>query len=176
MVIIKNKIWNPDRAVNKLRKEQIIRNNLKNTNDIIYGARAMNKQLSPFLRRPTEDFDIYSKTPKKRAKKMERVLNKSIKSDDYYVKPAIHKGTWKVMDKGADKKKGTKDDYGVIDYTKPERKIKTIIYHGINYARLSERKKDANRSLKDKMFFFRHEKDRKDLHRIKIQRKIRRWL
>lgn len=154
------------------RKESIVRNRLRTTKNIMYGARAMNRQLPMMYHRHTEDFDIYSKRPRKDAMHLERLLDKDSRGDNYYVKPALHPGTWKVMDEGYDKIKGTKDDIGIADYSRPNRRIRTVTIDGISYAHLSERVKDAKRSLKEPIFAFRHEKDRRDLWRIKQGRKL----
>lgn len=145
--------------------------------ETLYGARAMNKQLSwKWLSRPTFDYDIYSKKPRKSARQLEKTLDRASNQDIYYVKPAMHKGTFKVMHKGYDKIKGTKDDYGIADYTKPQRKIKSIKQNKIRYAHISERVKDAKTSLKNPMFKFRHKKDKSDLERIKKSRWLQKHL
>lgn len=166
---------NPFRIFGLLNRDHIIQQNVRREKDIIYGARAMNIQLPIGFQRNTQDFDIYSKTPKRNARRLERVLDKQQVGNYYYVKPAMHSGTWKLMDVGADNKRGTMDDYGVADYTKPDRKIKSVSIGNVRYAALSERKTDAIKSLKDKMFEFRHEKDRKDLYRIRKGLEVLRW-
>lgn len=158
------------------RKGMIIRNRIRTTKNIMYGARAMNRQLPMMYHRHTEDFDIYSKKPRKDAIHLEKLLDRDSRGDNYYVKPAMHEGTFKVMDEGYDKIKGTKDDIGIADFSRPTRKIRTVSMEGIRYAHLSERVKDAKRSLSEPMFSFRHEKDRKDLWRIKQGRKLGRFL
>lgn len=163
------------RVFTHMGKDTIIRDKIRNDNDIIYGARAMNMQLLGQYKRPTSDFDVYTKKPKKKARELEKVLDTRAKGDYYYAKEALHPGTWKVMDKGLDMKKGTEDDFGIADYSKPTRKIKTINRLGIRYAHISERVKDARRSLTKPEFKFRHDKDRKDLERIRLSNKITRW-
>lgn len=164
------------RSIIHIKKNSIIEKCLRRTKNIVYGGKAMNAQLPPHLQRVTEDYDIYSKTPKKHANRLERKLDRAAMSDKFYVKPAMHPGTYKVMDRGLDNRKGTKDDVGVADYTKPTRKVKHVNIRGINYAKLSERKKDALKSLRDPAFKFRHEKDRRDLYRIKaVARMWKTW-
>lgn len=157
-----------------IRKNSIIENFIKNNNDIIYGARAMNVQVSPGLQRQTFDYDIYSKKPRAHAEVLERRMDRIAGGDFFYMKEAMHKGTFKVMDKGRDKRKGTLDDFGIADFTKPNRKIRTINVRGIRYANLSERKKDIKRSLSNPLFAFRHDKDKMDRFRIKVSGKIKR--
>ena len=151
----------------KVDKEEPINTFLRKKKHIVYGARAMNQQLPLHLQRPTDDYDVYSKTPKKSARNMEKHLDKHYGGDYYYVKPALHPGTYKVVDRGQDKKPNTEDDYPVVDYTKPTRKIRHIERKGIRYARLSERRKDIKKSLADKESAYRHEKDKRDMQRIK---------
>lgn len=161
-----------NRVFTNIRKGIIVRNRLRDTKNIMYGARAMNMQLPFMYYRQTEDFDIYSKRPRKDAIHLEGLLDKDSRGDFYYVKSALHKGTWKVIDKGYDNIKGTRDDLGIADFSRPTRRIRTVSIDGIRYAHLSERVKDAKRSLSEPIFAFRHEKDRRDLWRIKQGRKL----
>lgn len=169
-------IFNPSRIFGFTTRHLVIEKKLRKDRDIVYGARAMNAQLPAPYQRQTRDYDIYTTTPQKKARELEKVLDVHSRGDYFYHKPAMHPGTWKVMDKGMDNRKGTYDDFGVADYTKPTRKIKSVERQGIRYAHLSERKKDAMKSLRDPMFKFRHEKERKDLYRIKQGNKLRRFL
>lgn len=169
-------MFNPKRIWGFLSKDHVIKEKIKKDQDIIYGARAMNAQLPGPYQRHTQDYDVYSSYPHKKAIQLEKTLDKHSGGDYFYTKAALHPGTYKVMDKGQDNRKGTNDDFGVVDYSKPTRKIKTVTIMGVKYAHISERKKDAKRSLKDPMFQFRHEKDRQDVWRIKQGNKLRRFL
>lgn len=166
-------MFNTARIFGFFNRDSAIDGTLRGREEVVYGARAMNVQLPGMLKRHTIDYDIYSKSPKAKAKRLEKVLDGQSKGDYFYTKPAMHPGTWKVMDIGFDNRKGTHDDFGVADFTKPERKIRFNVINGIRYARLSERAKDARRSLSDPEFIFRHEKDRKDLWRIKEGKKYK---
>ena len=54
------------KAITRTGKHRIIKKQARENQEIIYGARSMNKQLAfAPLRRATEDWDILSKTPKK---------------------------------------------------------------------------------------------------------------
>ena len=165
--------FNAARTFMPLKIDNIIRNKVRKDNEIIYGGRAMNAQLPAPFQRHTRDYDIYSILPKARARQLENELDKAAKGDYYYTKQAMHPGTFKVMDTGFDNRKGTADDFGVVDYSKPSRKVKTVKIRGIRYAHLSERKRDAKRSLGEKQFEYRHEKDRKDLYLIKKGKQLR---
>jgi hypothetical protein len=163
------------RALIQLKKDVVIHQRLQKTQNVVYGGKSLNIQLPFYLQRKTIDYDIYSKTPKKHAKKLEKKLDFATGANYFYTKPAIHPGTFRVMDKGFDNIKGTKDDINIADYTTPTRKIRSISIMGVRYARLSERRKDIKKSLSNPMFKFRHEKDRQDLWRIKQSNKLRRF-
>jgi len=168
-------MFNVARVFNFYKKNIVIEKRLRRNDDIVYGARAMNAQLLLPFRKHTDDYDIYSKHPKKHAKQMEKALDRSAMGDYYYTKPALHPGTFKVMDKGFDRRKGTHDDFGIIDFTKQTKTFKTINKGGIRYTHLSERVKDIKRSLNDPLSEYRHEKDKKDLYRIKQSKLWRRF-
>jgi len=153
----------------KIIREQAIRNN-----EIMRGARAMNKQLAyGFLERGTSDFDLFSKTPRKSALELERELDKLSGGDFYYVKPAKHKGTFRVMDKGNDLE-SEHDDIVIADYTKQPKKVKIIDIGGLSHVHISERIKDIKTTLLNPEAAHRHFKDRSDLERIKISKTFRR--
>ena len=150
---------------------KIIEKQVKKDNNIIYGARAAKKQIG-FVARPTQDYDILSPRPRRSARKLERNLDKQAGRDIYYMKPAMHPGTFKVKSKGFDGKKNTPDDKEVADFTKPNRKYKTKTIEGIRYVTLAEIKKDKRTALADKQFAFRHAKDQEDLDRIKLAKEM----
>jgi hypothetical protein len=133
--------------------------------EIIYGARALNKRFPKWLDKPTQDYDIYSKTPRKDAKQVERALDKRFKGDHFYTEPAQHKGTWKV--------KAHANQEGYADYTKPEGKIPYKTIGGKNYVALSHVKKNIKKTLKDKESAYRHAKDRDALNRINLYEQIK---
>lgn len=155
-------------------KDNIIENQVKKDKNIIYGARSIKKRLGWFGRE-TSDYDIYSNSPRRSAVKLERKLDKGVKANLFYSKPAMHKGTYKVMSSGFDRKRGTEDDYGIADFTKPKGRIRTTTIQGIRYDLLSEERKNKIKSLKDKKMQFRHEKDKNDLQRINIFNLVRRY-
>lgn len=154
--------------INKGKVEKSILDQAKKEKSIIYGARSIQKQIGIFSRH-TEDWDILSKKPRKSAFTTEKNLDKIHGTDYYYVKPALHPGTWKVMEKGFDGKKGTKDDVGIVDYTKIPKPVPPFIrVGGIRYRSLGQEKKAKKKSIKDPQYKFRHEKDKEDVNRIKF--------
>jgi len=134
---------------------------------VIYGAQAINAQLPGYLHKQTEDYDIYAKNPKKEAKQMEKKLDKAFGGDYFESKPAEHTGTWKV------KSKVTKR--GIVDYTKPTKKIKSKIVYGNKYETLKSIKKHIKKTLKDESAAFRHDKDFEALQRIKLSERGLGW-
>jgi len=147
---------------------EIILNQAKKEKNIVYGARSIQAQGGLFSRY-TQDWDILSKKPKNSALKTETALDKLYGSNQFYVKPALHPGTHKVMNKGNDKRKGTEDDYGIVDYTTLNNKgLRYRNINGIRYRNLSQEKKAKYKALRDKTQQFRWEKDREDLERIKL--------
>ena len=149
----------------------IIKKQVKKDNNIIYGGQAMKAHMGEFAR-PTQDYDIFSQQPKRSADKLQKKLDKAVEADLYYDKPAIHPGTHKVYWKGPDKRKNTEDDIHLVDFSKPERKHRTVIIDGIRYVHLNETAKDKRKALRDKQYQFRWKKDREDLNRIKTYRRF----
>jgi len=153
---------------NALTRDKIVKNQAKKNKHIVYGARAIQAQTGIFSR-GTKDWDVFAKNPKEAAMKTEKQFESLNKGDQFYVKPTLHPGTHKVMHKGWDGRKNTKDDMGVVDYTKmpcPKPPVKKV--KGIMFRSLAQEAKAKRKSIKDPAFAFRHEKDREDLARIKF--------
>lgn len=146
---------------------KIIRKQVKKDNDVIYGGQSIKKQIGIYGR-PTQDYDILSRTPRRSARRLERTLDKQSGGNNYYSQPAQHEGTHKVRHIGMDRKQGTDDDLDTADFTRPERKHKTLKINGVRYTHLSESIRDKKKSLSDPKFKFRHQKDRNDLQRIRL--------
>ena len=159
--------------INRNKIDGIVLKDTKKKKGIIYGRRALNKQVPGFVRAETRDYDIYINQPKKQAHYMQKKLDKEVAGgyDLFYAKPAIHPGTHKVMHKGGDLRKGTDDDFEVIDYTNKPRKITTIKRNGIYYESIGSIKRGKKKILQDPKSAYRHEKDKADLARIRS-----RWL
>lgn len=156
--------------------DRIILEQAKKEKNIIYGARSIQKQIGIFSR-GTKDWDILSNKPRRSATRTENKMDKISGGDYYYIKPAIHPGTWKVMSKGYDSNKGTKDDFGIVDYTvTPKPRPKVTIINGVMYRKLSEERNAKMRSLRDKTQKFRWKKDREDIERIKLASKKQLYL
>lgn len=147
--------------------KQSILNQARKENDIVYGAQAIKRRLG-ISARPTTDYDMFSKKPKSSAVKLEKTLDKRFKSNAFYSKKGVNPGTYKVKFVGVDDKPMTKDDIGIADYTKtPSPGPKTFKFRGVKYRVLKEELKAKQKILRDKSYAYRHEKDRKDIERIR---------
>ncbi|MBW1784175.1 MAG: hypothetical protein JRL30_25975 [Deltaproteobacteria bacterium] len=159
----------------KFPEKKTILEQVKKNKSTIYGGQAIKKRIGLFAR-PTQDFDILSKKPKKAANQLTNALNRIFKRrKPYFMKPAMHPGTFKVKHRGMDRRKNTQDDLEVADFTKPTRKHKTSKIDGVDYVALSEVVKDKKSSLGSEEFAFRHQKDQDDLNRIKLAKQVRKW-
>jgi len=83
--------------------ENIIRDEASKRGQIIHGTRALNQQVPAYLKRKTEDFDVYTKEAKSAAKRIVAKLNKISRKEEFEVVPGIHKNTWKVKSKSSGK-------------------------------------------------------------------------
>ena len=175
MMIMRKKKINPFKQVNTFLKiDNTILRQVKKNKSIIYGAQSIKKQIGNLRARKTIDWDIFSHSPKKSANQLQRKLDKQSGGNNFYQTPSqYHKQTFKVYGNGLDGVPKTKDDVGVADFTKPEKKIRTVIVDGIRYSHLSESEKDKKASLASEEFAFRHKKDKDDLERIQLYNKLK---
>jgi len=128
---------------------------------IVYGAEAANKHLPPHLEKPSRDVDLYVRgDPLAAAVATEKSLDRRFGGDFFYVKPAKHRGTFKV------KSRVTLD--GVADFTKQESKVPTKVVGGVRYATLGYQRGRLQAILRDRGEGFRHKKDREQLQRINL--------
>ena len=165
--------------VNVIDKQDVInarvKKFMKDQGLIVYGARSINAQ-ADILTRDTNDWDAISNNPKKTAYDLQRALDKIVKGDYFYSKPAIHKGTFKVKGIGNDLIRDTADDESVADFSIPESKVKYKIINGIKYRDLKEEIRRKKFTLTEPEKKFRHAKDKADLDRIKANIQIKRLL
>jgi len=159
---------------NRHRVDDVILTKARRNKQIIYGSKAMDRQLTPILREERSDYDVYSKRPRRDANDVQRQLDRVVADghNDFYSKPALHKDTWKVMHEGKDGEKNTRDDVGIVDYTNMKRKIKTVSYNGIAYEEINSIVKRKHQILADPQSKYRHEKDKKALNIIGLSKKI----
>lgn len=154
---------------NKELGEKVILGDAKQDKHVIYGARAINKQLPSFLQSHTEDFDIFSKTPKADAYEAEKKLDKAFGGDFFKVAKAKYPNTWKVKSNVTGKT--------AVDYTYPgKQKVPSKNLGGNRYAKLSWMKKQIKRNLNNPKSSYRFEKDNEALQRIEIYEKNKEFL
>lgn len=156
-----------------LTKDDVIKQQAKKRKEIVYGSQSVALQLGPFAR-PPGDWDLLSSNPLQSARLIEKKLDKRAGGDYYYTKASdYHKGTYKVREVGLDNKRGTEDDEPVADYTRPSRRYQTKNVGGLRVVALGETVQDKLRSVQDKTFAYRREKDSEDLNRIKFFKKLK---
>ena len=146
---------------------QIIIQDAMEDEHIIYGAQASNAQLPTYLRKDTEDFDIFTKKSKKEAEETEKKLDKAYGGDYFRIEQAKHKGTYKV--------KSNVTNRTIADYSSQGKKPNYIKILGVNYAKLDSIKRKIGKTLRDESAAFRHEKDKEKLQRIKLYEKSLDW-
>ena len=145
-------------AVNKIILQEV-----RKEKSIIFGARAVNKQIPKHLRVHTEDYDILTEgNPKKLAKRIEKRLDKRFGGNFYSVSQAKHKGTEKIRNNLSGK--------GVADISRRETKVPTVKRKGVKFAKLKFQEKKIRESLANPEAKFRHQKDRFTRDRIKLAR------
>jgi hypothetical protein len=126
---------------------------------IIYGARAINRQVSVPQRSKTKDYDILTKRPSKSAKELVSELNRKLGREEFKVEPALHKGTFKVKDSKGET---------IVDYTQLDKMPKTKKSWGNSYYDIDSIKQNIKKRLKGNKAEFRKEKDTDALNRINI--------
>ncbi len=148
---------------NRSKVKKIILNEIRKEKAIIFGARAVNKQIPKHLRTHTDDFDVLVEgNPKKLAKRIERRLDKKFGGNFYSVEPASHEGTEKIRNNLSGK--------GVVDISKRKDKVSIVRRRGVKFATLKFQEKKIRESLANPEAKFRHQKDRFTRDRIKLAR------
>ncbi len=140
----------------------------KNKVGIVHGTRATNAELPSSLKRKTQDWDVFVKNPKQKARMLEKALDKKFGGDFFKVK----KGTgspgikvWKIKD--------NINDEGFVDFATPDRNVPSIPKRGVQFATLKDQQRKAQQNIMKKELEFRRAKDRSLLNRIKKFEKIR---
>jgi hypothetical protein len=158
--------------LNQPKIKKIILVHAIENNSVIYGRRALNIQMPLPLQSQTQDYDIYDKNPRATANFIQNKLDQEIGmgKDVFFMKPAIHAGTYKVKHVGIDGLKNTSDDVEVADYTKMPKRIKVVVVKKVRYEHVDSIKEGKKKILKDKESEYRHHKDKSDLRKIKARR------
>ena len=145
----------------KHRIASIVRGTIKSKDgEVIQGERSVEIQVADKHKKqpPTQDYDAYSPKPKQSAEETEEELDREFGGDYFRVEPAKHRGTYKVV--------SNVDDDGWADYTKPSEPVPKIKIGQTNYTTLQFELKKAIRTLKNKKYAYRHEKEKNKIKRI----------
>jgi len=142
--------------------QRVIRTRLAKTRRIIHGGRAQNVQLPRNLERPTRDWDVFAKNPKKAAKNMEKALDKKFGGDLFHVKKGTGSPGIKVF-----KVKSNLTNEGLVDFATPNVQIPWIAKRGKRFATLRQQVNRAKENLRDPEKKFRADKDRSLVKRYK---------
>ena len=154
---------------NKNLVNRFVRGRLAKTGRTVHGTRATNAQLPRFLeRKPTVDWDVFAKNPKKAAMNMEKFLDKKFRGDFFDVREGatkrlkVHKVFSNV----------TGDTH--VDFSIPDRKVPTVSKRSVRFATLKDQFEKAKSNLKDPSKIFRADKDRSLIRRVEIFERLRR--
>lgn len=143
----------------------LIRSRLRNSPKVVSGARAMNVQVPPRLRRKTDDWDIICQRAKRRADEIEDELDELYGKDVFYVEAlplTLEEGVvYRVKSKATDE--------ALLDFKNPvlgEGLPDFIVKENIKYEALKELRRKKVETLKNPKARHRWAKDRQDLRRI----------
>ena len=141
----------------------------KNKVGIVHGGRAQNAQLPrPLERKPTKDWDVFSKNPKLRATQLEKKLDKRFRGDFFKVKKGatvklkVHKVVSNI------------DGESVADFSLPDRQVGFVAKRGVRFALLKDQFERAKANVKDPDKKFRRAKDMSLIRRVRSFEKMRR--
>jgi hypothetical protein len=141
--------------------DKVIIKELKGTDQIVYGARSVNVVVPAFLKKHTEDWDIYTDDdPKTVADKIEKALDRRYGGNFFSVAPAKHEGTYKIKSRVTNKE--------VADITFQEDDVEHRRVGGVNYATLDYQVTKLRAALEKEEAKYRHERDAETLQRILI--------
>jgi hypothetical protein len=151
------------RAKHKDLVDSIILKKIKRKPYIVHGAQTLNKQLPPQLHRPTNDWDLWSKTPIESIKKFENKLDNAAKADAFYITTLPLTGSKETVYRVISKITGEP----VVDIMKKpnEENIYTIIDQ-IKWQTLDHAKEAYKRILNNPVLRHRWAKSKLDLNRI----------
>jgi len=147
---------------NRKKIDNIVLREIKKRKLILFGARSLNRQLPPFLKKETKDYDVIvsKEKPEAVARQLEKKLDKKFKGNAFIVEKGKAKGVYKV--------KKVLGKEGVIDVVKLKEKVPFIKRKGVRVSTLAYEKQKVKESLADPKSAFRHDKDRERRDRILI--------
>ena len=145
---------------------RVVRTRLAKTRRVVHGTRASNAQLPKFLKRDTQDWDIFAKNPRRAAMRMEMALDRKFRGDFFEVK----RGKTKALKVHKVFSKDTGESF--VDFSVPDRKVMSKSIQGIRFASLKDQVERAKQNLRKSTAEFRREKDLDLLRRIKLSKKF----
>jgi len=152
-------------ALSKIKRYLILKHKIANIvrrtiqgKEIIQGERSVEAQVPDRFKRETVDYDVYSPNPKQSARETEKELDWEFGGDYFRVKKGKHEGTYKVV--------ANVDGEGYADYTKPNESTPNKKIGETRYTTLRFELKKAIRTLKQKKYAYRHQKERNKIKRI----------
>lgn len=139
----------------------------KNKVGIVHGTRATNAQLPSAVKRKTLDWDVFVKNPKKRARQLEKLLDRRFKGDFFRVSKGLGSPGTKVF-----KIRSNITDEGFVDFATTNRKVPSKFIRGVRFATLKDQEERARINIKKPELKFRRAKDLDLLRRIKLSKKF----
>jgi len=130
----------------------------KEDGEVIQGERSIEAQVADKFKRKTTDYDAYSPNPKRSALETERELDMAFEGDYFRIKPAQHKGTYKVI--------SNINGETYADYTIPQEHISTTEIGENKYTTLKFELMKAIRTLRQKQYAYRHQKEKNKIKRV----------
>lgn len=152
------------RAKHKELVDSTILKKIKKKPYIVHGAQTLNKQLPPDLHRHTNDWDLWSKNPKKAIEKFENRLDEAAQADVFYIDnpkyvPGIETYVYRVVSRITGEP--------VVDIMqKPDKKNIYTIIDNIKWQTLEHAKEAYKGILSNPNIRHRWSKAKHDLKRI----------
>ena len=152
----------PHKRITKEDVDESITQHIKKHNQAVHGAKATNIQVSEIYRRPTQDFDVWTKNPKQHMLKMDDKLDEIAGYDMFHEETKPLQGHPDIMVYRVVGPRGE-----VVDYMLPPIGAKTKRIDKIRYETLQYAKKIHKQILADpEIGWARKQKSARDLRRI----------
>jgi len=148
----------------KILPPRVIRS-IKRHNDVLHGARSVNMIVGKKYSRPTKDFDVYSKEPRKRAHQIENEIDRCMGCDMAYVH---YQAIPKLDPMGTDDELTAKELFivktvphqdGDVDYMMLPRGLPTHTRKGIRHEDLREAYRKAKKNVYHPLRYFKASDD-----------------
>jgi len=127
--------------------QHMIAETVKEKKQIVHGQRALNKQLPPFLRKPTFDFDLWVNEPKKAMIQLEKKLEAAVPGNQFSIGKETLPNVWGKAKKVIYHIRDNASGRNLIDYSKTPRGATTVVIDGVQYQSLQHAKQTFIRIL-----------------------------